>query len=335
MSCTRALQALGCKVLCFNSGINSPAEFFLKPTNKILWNLGLRQFDLLKNSQWNHQNFRQRLLEKTLTNFNPDILFVMRGNGFDGEYLKYIKNKYRIKKIVGWWVKGPKWFDFMISEAKLYDYFFCIHKEGYTNKDRIKYLPAIAVDNILYRRLPDKGQKQFKEDIVFVGGWSPKRQDIIARLKDYPVAIYGPKWLRKNFFDSHIRAMIKKRGVWGESLVTLYNKTKIALNISQWDTANLSGLNLRVFDIPACGTFLLTDYSDALTEYFKPGEDIETFKDIAELRDKLSYYLKNDTKRERIASNGYKRTLSLETYKAKMTNFLDEIWGGQENEIKF
>ena len=78
----------------------------------------------------------------------------------------------------------------------------------------------------------------------------------------------------------------------GEELVGLYNKTKIALNISQWDTASLSGLNLRIFDIPACGAFLLTDYSDALAEYFKPGEEIETFKDIAELKDKLSYYLK-------------------------------------------
>jgi len=325
-SCARALQALGCEVLCFDSGINSPAEFFLKPANKILWNMGLKQVDVLRDSPWNNQNFRKKLLEKTLINFRPDILFVMRGHGFDGEYLKYLKDKYGIKKIVGWWVKGPKWFDIMTSEAKLYDHFFCIHKEGYSNKDKIEYLPALAVDDILYRRLPDKDQKQYEHDVVFVGGWSRKRQDIINALKAYPVAIYGPKWLRKNFFNSRVRAMIKRKGVWGKELVGLYNKTKIALNISQWDTANLSGLNLRIFDIPACGAFLLTDYSDALAEYFKPGEEIETFKDVAELKDKLSYYLKNDDERERIALNGYKRTLSLETYKSKMADLLNKIW---------
>ena len=330
-SCARALQALGCEVLCFDSGVNSPAEFFLKPANKILWNLGLKQLDLLRGSRWNNQNFRQRLLEKTLTDFRPDMLFVMRGHGFDGGYLKYLKDKYRIKKIVGWWVKGPKWLDIMISEAKLYDHFFCIHKEGYTNENGIEYLPALAVDDILYRRLPSIDQKQFNHDIVFVGGWTKKRQEIINALKDYPVAVYGPKWMKKNIFNSDIRAMIKKKGIWGEELVGLYNKTKIALNISQWDTASLSGLNLRIFDIPACSTFLLTDYSDALAEYFKPGEEIETFKDIAELRDKLSYYLKNDAERERIALNGYKRTLSLETYKNKMEDLLNKIWFKQKN----
>ena len=325
-SCTRALQAINCEVLCFNSGINSPLEkYFFKPVNKIFWNLGLQKIDISKNSPWNNQHFRQRLLENAVAGFKPDMLFILRGHGFDGEYLQYLKTRYGIKKIVGWWVKGPKWFDLMLSEAKFYDHFFCIHKEGYTVKDKIEHLPAIALDDILYRPLHTGFDKQYANDVVFVGSWTQKRQDIIEELTDYPISIYGPKWLRKNILNFAIRKMVKSDGIWGERLVELYNKTKIAINISQWDTSNLSGLNLRIFDIPACGTFLVTEDSDSIREYFKPGEEIETFKGIRELKDKLSYYLKNDKERERIAFNGYKKVLSFGTYKDKMAGLLNRI----------
>lgn len=322
-SCTRALQALNCEVLCFNSGINSPLEkYFFKPVNKIFWNLGLKKIDISKNSPWNNQRFRQKLLENAVVEFKPDIIFILRGHGFDGEYLQYLQKKYGIKKIAGWWVKGPKWFDLMLSEAKFYDHFFCIHKEGYTVEDKIEHLPAIALDDILYRPLHTGFDKQYTNDAVFVGSWTQRRQDIIEELTDYPISIYGPKWLRKNILNSTIRKMVKSDGIWGEELVELYNKTKIVINISQWDAPNLSGLNLRVFDIPACGTFLITDYSDGLKEFFRLGKEIETFKDKEELKDKIAYYLRNDDERERIALNGYKKVLSLGTYKDKMAELL-------------
>lgn len=324
VSCARALRAIGCEVCCFNSGIDSPVDrYFLKPLNKILKNLG---HQVAKKSRWNTRQFRQKLLEKTVSDFKPDILFILRGHGFDGEYLQYLKKRYGIKKLVGWWVKGPKWFDLMLSEAKFYDHFFCIHTEGYTTEDKIEHLPAIALEDSLYRPLYTGCDKQYTNDIVFVGSWTQKRQDIIKELTDYPVSIYGPKWLRKNILNSKIRKMVKSNGIWGEELVELYNKTKIVINISQWDTLNLSGLNLRVFDIPACGTFLITEYSDGIKEYFKPGEEIETFKTTSELKDKLLYYLKNDNERERIASNSYKKVLSLGTYKDKMNNLLNRVW---------
>ncbi|BCB97297.1 hypothetical protein JZK55_22190 [Dissulfurispira thermophila] len=325
-SCVRALQALNYEVLCFNSGINNPLEkYFFKPINKIFWNVGLKKIDISKNSPWNNQKFIQKLLENAVAEFKPDILFILRGHGFDGEYLQYLKKQYKINKIVGWWVKGPKWFDLMLYEAKFYDHFFCIHKEGYTAEDKIEYLPAIAVDDILYRPLHTGSNKQYTNNVVFVGSWTQRRQDIIEELTGYPISIYGPKWLRKNILNFKMCKMIKSNSIWGEKLIELYNKTKIVINISQWDTSNLSGLNLRIFDIPACGTFLITDYSDDLKEFFRLGKEIETFKDKEELKDKIAYYLRNDDERERIAMNGYKKVLRLGTYKDKMAELLRRI----------
>jgi spore maturation protein CgeB len=327
LSCTRALKSLGCEVMCFNSGIDSQVDrLFFKPLNKIIWNAGFKHMDISRNSSWNNQNFRQSLLEKSVIEFRPDILFVLRGHGFDLEFIKRLKKKYHIKKTVGWWVKGPMWFDLMRSESTAYDHYFCIHREGFNEKDKINYSSLLAIDNILYKNLFSSVQRTYNQDVAFVGGWTGRRQEVLNKLTDLSIAVYGPKWRKKNILNLQVMKMIKGKGIWGNDLIRLYNTTKIALNISNWDTEKLSGLNLRVFDIPTCGTFFITDYSDGLMEYFKPGEEIETFRDIDELRDKLLYYLNNDTAREKIALNGYKKTLSLDSYKDKMTTLLNRIW---------
>ncbi len=326
-SCARALKELGCNVFCFNSGIESRMDsFFFKPVNKIIRAGGFKNIDISRDSPRNNQNYRQALLEKAVREFRPDILFVLRGNGFDGDYITYLKEEYKINKTSGWWVKGPKWFDRMHLESKAYDHYFCIHRERYADKSGISYLPVLAVDSYNYRLLYSHGQRPSRHEVVFVGGWYQRRQELLEGLKGVRVSVYGPKWRRRNYFNPRIYRMVKGSYIWGEDLIALYNTTKISLNISAWDTGNFSGLNFRVMDVPTCGSFLMTDYSDDLREYFRLGRDIETFRDKDELIDKVSYYLKNDHERERIALNGYEKVLSLGTVKDKMAVWLNKVW---------
>lgn len=325
-SCARALEALGWEVFCFNSGIESLVDRYLfRPVNKFLWNLGLRQVDVSKGSAWNNQNYRQAQLERAVAEFRPDLLFIIRGHGPDGTFLCHLKRQYNITKTIGWWVKGPQWIDMMQAEAVFYDHYFCIHTEGYGENDRIIAFPALAVDDVLYGRVEAGQGKAVKREIVFVGGWTEDRQRTLAQIVDLPLAVYGQRWRKKNLLNPKMLVRIKKGGIWGEDLVRLYNSAKIALNISRWDTSRFTGLNLRVIDIPACGAFLLTDYSEGLREYFEPGLDIETFRDGFELRDKLKFYLAHDEQRERIARNGYEKVRKIGTYREKMKQLLDNV----------
>jgi spore maturation protein CgeB len=82
-----------------------------------------------------------------------------------------------------------------------------------------------------------------------------------------------------------------------------------------------------LFDVPACGAFLLTDFSEEITEFYRIGVDIETFRDPEELYDKVKYYLKYPDKRDRIAKNGYEQTLKLPNYRDKMMNIINHIGG--------
>lgn len=318
-SCARALAALGFSLRYFDSGRTSPVyQAVLKPTGKLLRLVGFRRGEPFAQSYWGDHRYRERLLAEAVREFRPDILLVIRGHGFSGDFVARLKSSYGIRKTVCWWVKGPKWFELMHEERPFYDHYFCIHNEGYSAADGIVPFTALAVDDLLYRKLDSAECGADVADIVFVGGWSKGRQALMEQISDLPLAIYGPKWRKKNLFNRSLLPNVKQTGIWGDELVRLYNRTKIALNISQWDTSRLSGLNLRIFDIPACGTFLLTDYSDQLREYFILGEEIETFKNAEEMRDKILYYLKNAAPRERIAARGYDKVKRLGSYRDKM-----------------
>ena len=70
----------------------------------------------------------------------------------------------------------------------------------------------------------------------------------------------------------------------------------------------------RVFEVPACGGFLLTGNAPGLDCYFKPGVEIETFKTFGELVEKCRYYLHAEPARKSIAQKGYERVLREHTY---------------------
>ena len=68
-----------------------------------------------------------------------------------------------------------------------------------------------------------------------------------------------------------------------------------------------SGLPQRIWDILACGGFLLTNYQPELDEFLTPGVHLETYRSVDELVEKSVYYLEHDDEREAIAQNGYKK----------------------------
>jgi len=77
--------------------------------------------------------------------------------------------------------------------------------------------------------------------------------------------------------------------------------------------------------VPATGAFLVTDYSPELDEYYRIGEEIVCFNGKEDLADKLSYFLKNESKREAIALKGYLRAQKLPTIGDRMKSLIDVV----------
>jgi hypothetical protein len=92
------------------------------------------------------------------------------------------------------------------------------------------------------------------------------------------------------------------------------SESRINLNFTEGGTSD------RTYKILASKGFLLTQPWECMEDDFKIGEDMDIFSNIGELRDKISYYLKNDDKRLKIVENGYQTV-----QKFNRTNFAKRI----------
>ena len=149
-------------------------------------------------------------------------------------------------------------------------------------------------------------------DVVFVGSFHLGKMPMLAKIKRsfgrrcrmhglcslkknvYLNLKYGfPGWMRPLPFDQY---------------VPLYQRAKIGFNLHNRGKYTLG--SYRLFDLPGNGVMQISDGDEYLDEYFKVGEEIVGYRDADDLIDKLHYYLEHEDERQRIALNGYRRTIN-------------------------
>ena len=81
---------------------------------------------------------------------------------------------------------------------------------------------------------------------------------------------------------------------------------------------------LRIFDVGACNTFLVTDDQEDARKIFSEDE-LPIYKSIDELAAKIHHYLNNDAEREKIAQSLYKRIKLDFTYTTQLEKILSEV----------
>jgi spore maturation protein CgeB len=319
----RALKDMGYDVCIFNATIRSNIDRYLfRPINKTLWNLRLmdKRKSIGTQSPYCNKNFRTNAVLKTVEMFKPDCVIFEIGFKPSFEGLEALRPK--VDKIAGWWTMTTNWINIEERERDFYDAFFFFSKEFVPMaKDmgfNAFYLPH-AVNDYIFKKidLTPSDKKSFKCDLAFVGAWQRPRQMVINALAPIGIGmrIFGPKWLKHNIFKPAILKTIKGKWLDGQEVVKQYTASKIILNINSWFTKKGHGINQRVFDVPACGAFLLTDYVKEIETFLKLGEEVETYSSTEELIDKVNFYLKNDAVRERIAQSGYEKAQMLPTWR--------------------
>lgn len=100
----------------------------------------------------------------------------------------------------------------------------------------------------------------------------------------------------------------------------IFHASKINLNMTMRPIE--TGLSLRVWDILGCGGFLLTNYQAEIEDYFTIGRDLEVYDSMAELTDKVNYYLAHEDERVEIAVHGYEKTAAFHTYETRLAQIL-------------
>lgn len=84
-----------------------------------------------------------------------------------------------------------------------------------------------------------------------------------------------------------------------------------------------TAVNQRVFDVPATGGLLLTDFRDQLGELFELGREVVCYREAEEIGELADYYLRHESERRRVAEAGRRRVLAEHTYVHRVRRMLD------------
>ena len=106
-------------------------------------------------------------------------------------------------------------------------------------------------------------------------------------------------------------------------LPLIYAASKVNLNLTKAQMKQT--VTQRVFDVPAVGGFLLTDYRSDLEELFNFEKEIASFKSEDELFEKAVHFLSRPEEREKIASLAHKRVLAQHTYQHRMQEMINKM----------
>ena len=138
---------------------------------------------------------------------------------------------------------------------------------------------------------------------------------------------------RELIFDSlkhHFNFLHIAHGIWGEDLVKLINQAKISLNVHAEDEISWEP---RLQMLLACGAFVI---SEPVTPncYFRPGIDYIELSKSDNWSETAIYYLEHPNERQKIATNGYHRTLELLESSKVFQELISDINNGKYQKFK-
>lgn len=292
-------------------------KWVIHTVNKQLHNLRMlpKSKSLFENHPLAHRNYLNDKLYALYQAYRPDIVLLIRDSVFGHEALKKITC---VK--FGWWIESETRIQEVIDEMPFFDWYFCMNDRSVqavkdAGYEQTCYLQH-AVDTDTFYPIPEINKRY---DLCFVGGYTDERFELIKAALDVTsnIVIYGPGWKDKSRFNPKIRSLIKGESIRGAALNTLYNESWVVLNSTSWNAGTgvkNSGMNMRLMEVPATGTCLLTDEILELDQYFDVGKDLLIYKDVEDFKHQLRRCLQDPACCEQIGKHGHATVTQKYTY---------------------
>lgn len=274
------------------------------------------------------------------SHFKPDCLFVFKGNWVHPELIEFCRQKNIVAvnyyPDVSFLTHGS----YIPRALPLYDRVFTTKSYGVGDMKRelgvhrSDFLPP-GYDPELHRPLVlnERDRKRYECDVVFIGTWSPKKEQLLASLcsalPNVRVKIWGCQWNKSH--SSVLAKSIMGTEVTGDEYTKAICGASICLGLlSEAGGGASSGdlITARTFQIPACATFMLHERNSEVVDYFQEGKEAAFFGTPEELAETVRYYLEHSAERHKISQAGLTRSLTDEyAIDARMrvvTNWLGE-----------
>lgn len=186
-------------------------------------------------------------------------------------------------------------------------------------------LPLAADTEIFYQRVTNP---YYEYDVAYVGN-DIKGEELTMRYlypaTNYKFGLFG-NWKLQPHPYSRMFAKLSQGYITRDDLATLYSSAKIILNFTGQDSIIWDTMNLRFFEVLACGGFLISNETPSASREMK---DCIIFTDgYDDLNQKIEYYLARPEKRKEIAEHGYQYVIQNATVQIRakqLYQFIEEI----------
>jgi spore maturation protein CgeB len=274
-------------------------------------------------------------LERLAFNFQPDLVLVLLGENLDPETLEKIRKLSSHPAIVNWF-HDTLLLDYrrrlLESVAPAYDIIFLIDSAEIFNKVAVKVKKTVVLplgcNPLVHKKLDlsDKDKEFYGSDVAFVGTVSPQREKWLEQLAgDFDLKIWG-RWQKKS---GKLACCYQNQDTYAQDAVKIYNASKIILDFhSLWQKEeSIYNVTPRVFEVPACGGFLLTNFCLQIKDFYSIGEEMIVYRDMEELKRLIGYYLAHEGERKDIARKAYVKARSEHTMEKRLSLMLENVRG--------
>jgi spore maturation protein CgeB len=146
------------------------------------------------------------------------------------------------------------------------------------------------------------------------------RARLARSLMPLGLVIYGDSgWKRLVGKKERVRPPVD----YFRELPDVYRGTSVNINCTSFQMK--TAVNQRVFDVPACGGFLLTDHQEDVDSFFEVGKEAVCFRSVEEAASLAAHYLGNEGERKRIAEAALRRVLAEHTYEKRMASLVGSM----------
>ena len=161
---------------------------------------------------------------------------------------------------------------------------------------------------------PDDPKKWVAEIVA-----SQKRVAYVSALSDFGIHVWGDERWREiaaNVAGLRYRGLAEQ----GHELTCVYSGAEVHVDVNR--IYQPEAIPMRVFNVLACGGFLIAEHSDSIEEAFEVGKEIETYRTIDELESKVEHFLANPDQALEIARSGLEAVRTRHTMRLRAASLL-------------
>lgn len=262
--------------------------------------------------------------------FDPEICIVLAQSPVNANFAARLAKRGTVTAF--WFVENWRHLSYWRDYAPRYDAFFHIQPGAFEAQLDEAGSPFHAFiqtgcDPEQHRplSLSDDDRVHFGCDLSFAGAGYYNRLQLFKGLTDYDFKIWGVDWHERELAPKVVGG---EQRFDSETFMKIVAGSKINLNLHSSAAHDgvdpaCDAVNPRVFEIAAAGGFQLCDPCQGLASHFDLETEIPAYRSLAELRERIDYYLAHDKERRAVAAAAQQRALAEHTYEHRAQQMLD------------